>query len=305
MQIICCDTTSTNTGRFNGACALLEKSLGRDLVLFACRHHIYELVLKSVFEAKIKQNVRSPEIPLFKKTRDNWKNIDSNKIDRFRFIDFVRKHIPDEQILSILRYYKAALGKTFIREDYRELVELCVVFLNGDPEKKIKIKPPGALHQARWMARAIYSLKICLLQSQINIDANDKSALQDICLFVAIIYVKPWLECTEAVKAPNQDLGFLKAVKGYNEIDETISNAALSKFCKHLWYLSEEAVILSLFDDEVDDKTKTNMVVNLNREEISDFNKQYISNSDEMSGSLFGESNLFFFNVIFVLNHIF
>lgn len=292
VQIMCCDTTSTNTGRFNGACALLEQSLGRDLALFACRHHIYELVLKNVFEAKIKQNVRSPEIPIFKTIRDNWKNIDSNKIEPC--IDFVRKHIPDEQILSILRFYKAALKKTFIREDYRELIELCVVFLNGDPEKKIKIKPPGALHQARWMARAIYSLKICLLQSQVNIDANDKSALQDICLFLAIIYVKPWLECTEAVKAPNQDLGFLKAVKGYNEIDETISNAAVSKFCKHLWYLSEEAVILSLFDDEVDDKTKTNMLVNLNRGQISDFNKRYIPTSDEMSESFFGESHLFF-----------
>lgn len=290
VQIICCDTTSTNTGRFNGACALLEQSLERDLVLFACRHHVYELVLKGVFEVKIKQSIGSPEIQIFKKIRDNWKNIDSNKIEPC--IDFVRKHISDEKILSNLMFYKAALKKTFIRDDYRELIELCVVFLDGDPEKKIKIKPPGALHKARWMARAIYSLKICLLQSQVNIAANDKSALRDICVFVAIIYVKPWLECTEAVKAPNQDLRFLKEVKGYNEIDETISIAAVSKFCNHLWYLSEEAVILSLFDDEVDNETKTNIIVNLNREKISDFNKRYIPTNDEMSKTLFGESQL-------------
>ena len=33
VQIMCCDTTA-NTGRFNGACAILEQTLGRELLLF-------------------------------------------------------------------------------------------------------------------------------------------------------------------------------------------------------------------------------------------------------------------------------
>ncbi|KAK2577913.1 hypothetical protein KPH14_011858 [Odynerus spinipes] len=146
VQIMCCDTSS-NTGRFNGACALLEQTLGRELLLFACRHHVYELVLKTVFETKIKQITSSPDIPIFKKFRDNWKNIDSNDIELC--LDFVKEHVTETNITSLLMFYKAELDKAFIRDDYRELVELCVVFLGGDSEKKIQIKPPGPMHQAR------------------------------------------------------------------------------------------------------------------------------------------------------------
>ena len=39
-------------------------------------------------------------------------------------------------------------------------------------------------------------------------------------------------------------------------MDKVISQAALSKFCQHLWYLSEEIAALSLFDDAVNEETK-------------------------------------------------
>ena len=55
----------SNTERLNGACILLEQRLERELLLFACQH-IYELVLKSVFEAKILQVTNSPDIPILK-----------------------------------------------------------------------------------------------------------------------------------------------------------------------------------------------------------------------------------------------
>lgn len=150
---MCYDTTSSNTGRFNGACALLEQTLDRELLLFACRHHVYELVLKTIFETKIKQITSSPDIPIFKKFKDNWKNMDSNNIELC--LDFVKEHVAETNITSLLMFYKAELDKAFVRDDYRELVDLCVVFLGGDSEKKIKIKPLGAMHQGRWMARAI------------------------------------------------------------------------------------------------------------------------------------------------------
>lgn len=129
VQIMCFDTTASNTGRFNGACALLEQKLERDLLLFACRHYVYELVLKGVFEINIKQVTNSPDIPLFKKSRDNWKNIDSNKVDLCT--NFVREHFTDAKITSLLAFYTMELDKAFLRDDYRELVELCIAFLGG------------------------------------------------------------------------------------------------------------------------------------------------------------------------------
>ena len=67
-----------------------------------------------------------------------------------------------------------------------------------------------------------------------------------------------------------------------------ISNAALNKFSQHLWYLSEEIAILSIFDEEVDEKTKRNIVENLQKESFGDSGKRYVPSKEEMSGSLYG-----------------
>ena len=162
VQIMCCDTTASNTGCLNGACVLLEHRLERELLLFACRYHIYELVLKSVFEAKIQQVTNSPDIPLFKK-QENWSNIDSTNIQLY--LDFVKQHYNDCEIDQLVMFYNCELQKKIVRDDYCELIELPIIFLRGGKEKKLKIRPPGAMHHARRMAQAIYSLKICLLQS--------------------------------------------------------------------------------------------------------------------------------------------
>ena len=63
VQIMCCDTTASNKERLIGACVLLEQRLEKEMLLFAYRYHIYELVLKSVFEAKIQQVTNSPRYP--------------------------------------------------------------------------------------------------------------------------------------------------------------------------------------------------------------------------------------------------
>lgn len=37
------------------------------------------------------------------------------------------------------------------REDYRELLELAIIFLVGTPIRRISFRRPGAIHHARWM----------------------------------------------------------------------------------------------------------------------------------------------------------
>ena len=46
------NVTSANTERHIGACAILEHKLESDLLMLACRHHVYELMLKGAFAAK-------------------------------------------------------------------------------------------------------------------------------------------------------------------------------------------------------------------------------------------------------------
>jgi hypothetical protein len=267
VQILCCDTTASNTGRLNGACVLLEQKFDREMLFFACRHHVYELVLKAVFEVKIKQVTTSPDIPLFKKLKENWKNIDPTKIQCYRQTVELFRTVPE--VDNLIDFYYAELKNVMVREDYRELIELSIIFLGGDAEKKFKIRPPGAMHQARWMARAIYSLKLLLFSSQLKLNTKDKEALLDVCLFIVTIYVKSWFRCSLAVKAPYTDLCFLKSLKDYENVNESISKAALQKFLQHLWYLTDEIAVLALFDDDVDEETKLKMVSNLRRENFS------------------------------------
>ena len=43
------------------------------------------------------------------------------------------------------------------KEDYEELLHLCrLLFLRGWSESDFKFRAPGAIYQARWMAKAIY-----------------------------------------------------------------------------------------------------------------------------------------------------
>ena len=59
------DTTVSNTGINTGICTLIEKALGRELVWVACRHHIMEVVLPSVFKA-IMGDTTGPCVEVFK-----------------------------------------------------------------------------------------------------------------------------------------------------------------------------------------------------------------------------------------------
>lgn len=67
---------------FQGAFVLPKYKREREMIIFACRHHIYELVLKGVFETKIFQ-VKTSDIPFFKKIRENWENVDIERIQNY------------------------------------------------------------------------------------------------------------------------------------------------------------------------------------------------------------------------------
>ncbi|GBO01545.1 hypothetical protein AVEN_226252-1 [Araneus ventricosus] len=102
------------------------------MLFFSCRHHVYELVLKAVFEAKIKQVTTSPDIPLLKKPKDNWKNIDPTKIQCYRETEELFRTVTELE--NLLEFYRTELKNVIVRDDYRELIELSIVFLGGDAE---------------------------------------------------------------------------------------------------------------------------------------------------------------------------
>ena len=79
-----------------------------------------------MFEAKIQQVINSPDIPLFKRFRDNWSNIDSTNIQIY--LDFVKQHYTDCEIDQLVMFYNCELQKKIVRYDYHELIEFLSYF---------------------------------------------------------------------------------------------------------------------------------------------------------------------------------
>jgi len=65
LQALCSDTTSSITGRINESCVLQKQLLQREILYLPCHHHIYEIILKSVFNFKL-SGTSGPDVDIFK-----------------------------------------------------------------------------------------------------------------------------------------------------------------------------------------------------------------------------------------------
>lgn len=255
------DTTAANSGMLTGACVHLENLLGRSLLWLACRHHVLEVVLKYVFE-KCCGRSAGPDIPSFKRFQERWEFLDHKS---YRTLS---DEEPLDNALELLRVQMIAfLQKVLLdgnnpREDYKELLQLCLLFLGGSAGET-RFRAPGAYHQARWMAKAIYTIKMTLFVDQLELPSRLQRGLHQVALFVSLLYIKNWHEALIPEYAPQNDLELLQALNDYP--DKEVSAEAIRAFSRHLWYLSEDLIALAFFDDRVDDGEKKLMLENLVR----------------------------------------
>lgn len=156
-----------------------------------------------------------------------------------------------------------------MRDDYKELLLLTVIFLGGVPPKGITFFAPGALHRSRWMDRLIYTLKIFMFGTtnresgygHFQITQKEEDGLRDfICFSIAGGYIKAWYLAPSAMTAPNTDLKFLNTFKEYATINNVLAEAAIKKFLGHLWYISEHMISLAFFDDAISFNEKNEIV---------------------------------------------
>ena len=259
VQAMCFDTTSSNTGNISGACIKLEQLLRRDLLHLACRHHVMELVAGAAFESVLGSST-GPAVKMFQNFRTQWHQIDQERYLTCASDNFVQMNV-DWLRQETLEYLQNALHEKQPRDDYRELIELSIIFLDDKPpQDKVKFKAPGAMHNARWMSKAIYCLKIWMFRDQFNLTPEQCLGLRDLCIFFALIYAKAWTAAPRAAEAPSNDLQMIKMLEGFSSTNLAINEATVNKIKGHLWYLSEELVGLALFDDNVPNPTKEEMV---------------------------------------------
>lgn len=236
---MCFDTTAANTGKFTGACKLLEELLGRNLLWLACRHHMLEVLLSDAFNVCFGPS-SGPEIKIFKRFRENWSKL-SHREPPARSTPLLPA--PEDLKNFILQQ----LTQGHPREDYSEL--LCLAGLLTGMDTGSVIRKPGAIHRARWMAKAIYSLKIELLyegnETVVHLTARELQGLQRFNRFVVLVYIESWFTSRSAIDAPINDVRLIGRLAAFD--DEQLRKVGLNALKRHSWYLSPELATIALF----------------------------------------------------------
>ena len=134
---MCFDTTASNTGAKNGACVLLEQQLDKQLVYFACRHHIHELIVSGVFSMLFGPS-KSPNIPILERFQTFWPNIDQHN---FKPLEDARLSLPiltqlRQTVTSFLQSYLSSDTAYIPRDDYQELIDLCLLIFGASRENE-------------------------------------------------------------------------------------------------------------------------------------------------------------------------
>ena len=255
---MCFDTTSSNTGHIKGACVLLEQKLKKELLHLACRHHVFELVLASVFKECMGVS-SGPDVSIFKRFQESWKFIDQMSYESGASNYVVAEALREgKDILIAFTLDQLLVNQP--RDDYRELLELALIFIGEVPPRGVRFIAPGAIHHARWMAKALYSLKIWLFRGQFHLTDREDKGLRDICIFVVRMYITVWFTAPLAISAPFNDLKFIQSLVNYKQVNQAVCKATSDKFSGHLWYLCEELVGLAFYDPLVSTESKREMV---------------------------------------------
>jgi len=82
-------------------------------------------------------------------------------------------------------------------------------------------RKPGATHRARWMAKAIYTMKIELLlddnESVIQLTARELQAIKRFNRFVVKVYLQSWFTARKVVDAAVNDIQLIQRLKDYDD----------------------------------------------------------------------------------------
>ena len=256
------DTTATNTGHMTAAIVTLQQKLNKHLLLLACRHHMFEVVLDHVWKGLEIEPPKSPQYEIFKPFRSAFNDMGPLSSDDCVFYEpthTYHKRLHAEVAADLLKLSK----EYHPREDYLECLTLALLFLNGKPISLVRLLKCGAISTARWMAKIIFGIKIVLIWPKIKhlgiISEYQFEKLLKFVKFVVYIYLRYWFAATLTSQAPRNDLAFFKSAVHYKTVDEVISKSAVHALRLHTWYLTEDLVGLSLFDNKVSVSDRTRM----------------------------------------------
>ena len=114
--------------------------------------------------------------------------------------------------------------KCFPREDYKELCELIAIYLGADLPNGFTMRRPGADHHARFMPKAIYYLKLFLLQNLFPLWGSKVKEVKRMALYIGVFYGKYFLQSSLTASAPANDLRFFCLMHQFASVDKAAGN---------------------------------------------------------------------------------
>jgi len=148
---------------------------------------VFEIILAAVF-TKCKFTVSGPDITLFKIFQASW-----SKINTQNFVPGINstgiQEVFKNNLDNILMSLKTGISKKLPREDYLKLLDLSIIYLGGVLPSGIHFRKPGAYHMARWMSKAIYTLKLYQFRAEFKLSKLEEKLLFQMTSFIIKCYV--------------------------------------------------------------------------------------------------------------------
>uniref|UniRef100_UPI00358FC079 uncharacterized protein n=1 Tax=Myxine glutinosa TaxID=7769 RepID=UPI00358FC079 len=137
---------------------------------------------------------------------------------------------------------------------------MTVIYMGGIPPRGIRIMARGAMHRARWMAKALHSLQVFMFRSEFHLTLREARELRAFNIFVCLVYVQAWFRAPQAIEAPLNDINLFKKLEKFEQINQKMAQAALKALGRHTWYMSPVLVAFAFFDTRIDKESKINMI---------------------------------------------
>ena len=157
-------------GHVSAACVSLQTAIGRPLLWSGCCHHIGEVILTHGFADLYVEISKSPDVSLFLRYRKNFQLVPQSSDQALSRFDIETVPPTGHALLQECRENVLPLASSTIihqHNDYLEFAEHCVILLDAEWQS-LRFTRPGAVHKARWMAKLLYAIKICLSEKQIQ-----------------------------------------------------------------------------------------------------------------------------------------
>ena len=267
------DTTAVNSGHRTGVTVQLQCHIDHCILQIACRHHIMELVCGGA-ASTVYGDTESPCESVFKSFANVWHSINRQDYRTFQSTDRKLKAATEAALEMLMGWLR---DSTNLREDYKKLLELTILFLGGTfpSQYRFTFKAPGAFTHSRWMARIIYTLMIALFQHQLEHISEfaeyDLDRIWSLAAFLSLYYVRYWFLSPNLADAAVNDLEMWnnlndimllssQHIRNYPCHFKEMAAAAQQKLNNHLWFLTERHIIFALASDRVSIAVKTQMI---------------------------------------------